>query len=156
MSRHRTAHALVVEQPVPAPAAQAGRRFADDPAHWLPGRLLMHGGTRFHTRVHLMGIAVEIESVVGTPWSRGDVTTRSLHVEALAPPYGTAWLLPTVDGELSLLPAGGSALLRFESTPRQGRRVSLHRLIAPRVVRALLAGVAPRLADAAPARGAGT
>jgi hypothetical protein len=156
MSGHGTTHALVVEQAVQGPAEQAGRRFAEDPAHWLPGRMLMHGGARFHTRIPLLGMAVEIESVVGTPWNRGDVTTRSLHVEAFTPPYGTAWLLPTVDGELSLLRTDGDALLRFESGRRHGRRVDPRRLTAPWLVRRLLAGVARRLAGGSTAPGSAT
>jgi hypothetical protein len=141
--------AIVTEQELRSYPPDMRKQFLGDPADWLPGRITMHGQSEFHARMRLYGVAVALQYLVGTPWTRGTSSTRRLRVECLDPPLGMAWILPATDGELTLL--GQQRLrLRFEGSVVAARRRSVRRLSATWVMRAVTAGITARLTAQAP------
>lgn len=138
--------AIVIEREVAAHPPQAGERFLGDPAGWLPGRMRMHGGTVFRSQVRVLGADVELEWTVGTPWTRGATTTRRLRAVIVGAPQGLGWVLAGVDGELSLIVRRDRAFLRFEGTPSVTRLRRVRLVVARRLMGAVVAQVAERLA----------
>lgn len=140
---------ITIEKELRCYPPDARARFVRDPATWLPGRITMHGASAFRARMPLLGTSLEVELAVGTPWTRGTSTTRRLRVDFPDPPLGMAWVLPIVDGDLSVL---GEQRFRlcFEGAAVGARRLAVRRLSAAWVMRRVTAGIVERLTDTTP------
>ena len=138
-----------VERTLNAYPPETQHQFRGDPADWLPGRLTMHGGSTFHTRTRFLGANVTLQYTVGPPWMRGDTTTRSLRIEFLDPPLGMAWLLPVVEGELTVW---GDPLprIRFDGRSSVSGLLGVREWSARMLVRGVTAGISDRLSAQAP------
>lgn len=136
--------AIATEHEVRSYPPEARKQFLGDPADWLPGRIMMRGGSEFHARMRLFGVAVALQYLVGTPWTRDTSSARRLRVEIVDPPFGLAWILPAADGELTLL---GEQRLRlcFEGIVVGARWRAVRRLLATWMMRAVTAGITQRL-----------
>jgi hypothetical protein len=140
---------IVVEHDLTAYPPETREQFRGDPAHWLPGRLTMHGASTFHARTRFLGAAVQLQYTVGSSWTRADTTTRSLRTEFIDPPFGMAWLLPVVEGELTLLDEPRPRL-RFEGRSAVPGVFGLRTPSARRLARRVTAGISNRLSAHAP------
>ncbi len=140
---------IVIERPLTAYPPETRQHFRGDPADWLPGRLTMHGGSTFHTRTRFLGADVTLQYTVGPSWLRGDATTRSLRIESLEPPFGMAWVLPLVEGELTV---GGDPRprIRFEGRSVVSGLLGVRIWSARMLMRAVTAGITDRLSTHAP------
>ena len=141
---------IVIERDLTAYPPDIRQQYRGDPAHWLPGRLTMHGASAFHTRTRFLGARVRLEYMIGPPWTRGDATTRSMRIQVLDPPLGMAWLLPVVGGELTILRGGPSSRLRFEGRSVVSGLLGMRTWSATWLVRRVTDGVTARLSTQAP------
>ena len=138
---------LMAEQELRCYPPDARALFQGDPACWLPGTMIMRGASTFRTRMRMQGVSLELQLRVGMPWTRGTSTTRHLRMECVDP--GMAWLLPAVEGDLTLL--GEQRLrLRFEGAAVGVRTLSARRLSVPWVMRRVTAGIVTRLTAGTP------
>lgn len=140
---------IVTEQPLAAYPPETHHLFRGDPANWLPGRLIMHGASTFHTRMRLLGARTELQYTVGPSWMRGDATTRSMRIEFLDPPLGMAWLLPVVEGELTVW-GGRRPRIRFEGRSAVSGLLGIRAWSARRVAHKVTAAITERLSVEAP------
>lgn len=140
-----------VERALTAYPPETQQHFRGDPADWLPGRLTMHGGSTFHTRTRFLGADVTLQYTVGPPWMRGDTTTRSLRIEFQDPPFGMAWLLPVVEGEMTLS-GDPRPQIRFEGRSVVSGLLGVRMWSARTLVRAVTAAITDRLSTHAPPR----
>jgi hypothetical protein len=144
-------HAVMAEHALDTFPPDTEARFLGDPEHWLPGRLTMHGAKTFQARMRLLGAAMNLEFRVGMAWTRGETTTRRFRVEFLDPPFLLTWMLPTVDGELVLMPGRQQGIvLRFEGATKTWGLLRGRRLLAPRVMRTIVGAIASRLSTSTP------
>lgn len=137
---------IVVERTLRHREEDVAQRFLGDPADWLPGRITMRGASTFHARLRVLGAMQEVQYLVGTPWTRGSTVTRRLRVQFPDPPLGMAWVMPVVDGELTV-DGRPPRRVGFEGAPVSRGMLDTHRLAAARVMQLLTAGVADRLAS---------
>lgn len=140
---------LVIEHELAAYLPEVQQQFRGDPAQWLPGRLTMHGASTFHTRTRFLGAHVQLQFRIGSSWARGAAITRSVHIEFLEPPLGMAWLLPTVEGELTLL-GDPRPQLRFEGRSAVPGLLDVRRWSGARLARKITTSISDRLSTRAP------
>jgi hypothetical protein len=140
---------IVTEQPLAAYPPETQDLFRGDPADWLPGRLIMHGASTFHARMRVFGARTELQYTVGPSWMRGDATTRSLRIEFLEPPFGMAWFLPVVEGELTVR-GGQRPRIRFEGRSVISGVLGIRTWSARRVAHKVTAAITGRLSVQAP------
>jgi hypothetical protein len=140
---------IVVEHDMRSYPPETRQHFQGDPTHWLPERLTMHGASTFHARTRFLGADVELQYLIGSSWTRGNATTRSMRIEFLEPPLGMAWLLPVVEGELTLW-GDPRPRLRFEGRSTVPGLFGVRRWTATRLVRLVTARIADRLSTQAP------
>lgn len=140
---------IVAEQELTAYPPEIQHQFRGDPACWLPGELTMHGGATFHTRIRFLGVRTELRFTVGPSWMRGDVTTRRVRIEFLEPPFGVAWLLPVVEGELTVW-GDPRPRIRFEGRSAVSGLLGVRTWSARKLVRVATAAITDRLSAQAP------
>ncbi|HEX6254450.1 MAG TPA: hypothetical protein VFZ70_01435 [Euzebyales bacterium] len=140
---------IVTEHALSAYPPETQHHFRGDPADWLPGRLTMHGGSTFHMRTRFLGANVTLQYTVGPPWMRGDTATRSLRIEFLERPFGMAWLLPVVEGELTLW-GDPRPRIRFKGRSVVSGLFGVRMWSARSLVRGVSAGITDRLSAQAP------
>jgi hypothetical protein len=140
---------IIIERDQAAYPPETHQQFRGDPTQWLPGRLTMHGATIFHARARFLGAGVLLEYTIGPSWTRGDAITRSVRISFLEPPFGMAWLLPVVEGELTLL-GDPRPRLRFEGRSTVPGLLGVRGWSAERLVRSVTSAISDRLSANAP------
>jgi hypothetical protein len=145
---------LHVEHRLPADVPAPRGRFSADPSTWLPQPARYRGDGEWTTTVTGLALRQSVTCRVGTPWTRGTATWRSLTFRPVVEPdgQGLAPVLPAFHGEIGVIEDDegvATVVLRGRYRPPGGRLGAAADALA---LQHVAAGTAQALVDVVAAR----